>query len=76
MMIEVWVVKMPNGDRPYTSAVPPSPEIAAKWLAQGARLFRMHGTFPDDPPEGRDPEIVKEAGWWLGREWPAQAFEL
>ena len=49
MIIEVWVVKMPNGDRAYTSAMPPKKEVADKWRAQGARLFKLRGEFPDEP---------------------------
>lgn len=52
MIIEVWVVVMPGGDRPYTSAAPPNPELAEKWRAQGARIFKLQDTFPDNPEDG------------------------
>ena len=49
MTIEVWVVVMPNGDRPYTRSSPPGKELADKWKSEGARIFRMTGQVTDDP---------------------------
>ena len=47
MRIEVWVVKLPNGDRPYTSAAPPPDHRVAQWKAEGGRVFRVWADFAD-----------------------------
>lgn len=60
MRIEVWVVKMPNGDRAYTSAMPPRKELQQEWCLQGGRVFRVWAYFPDDP------STPCEAGSWPG----------
>lgn len=49
MIVEVWVVMMPNGDRLFTRSSPPSSELSEKWKAEGARIFRMTGQVPDQP---------------------------
>jgi len=48
MVIEVWVVQMPEGDRPYTRSSPPLSSLVAKWKAEGGRIFRITATVPDN----------------------------
>ena len=71
MVVEVWIVIMPNADRPFTRTMPPTKELMEKWSSEGARFFRLSGEVPDRSPF--DGTYTKDSDVFFT--WPGEVTE-
>lgn len=71
MILEIWVVKMPDGDRPYTSAEPPALVAVRRWQAAGGRMFKLRAEVADyiDTSLHRGSATIEEQRSYTDLEW-------
>lgn len=60
MILHIWIVLAPGGDRPYVSTTPPSEERYQALKKQGCTIYRTDVLLPIATHDGRVGAIAVE----------------